>query len=62
MKLWILSDWHPEMRLAFDPPRPAFDVMVCAGDVEEPITRAIQMVAALAGGQPVNKRRRLALS
>jgi len=52
MKLWCISDWHMETRLVFEPPRPDFDVLVCAGDVEEHIARAIEMVAALAGGKP----------
>jgi predicted phosphodiesterase len=52
VKLWILSDWHLETRLAFDPPRPDFDVLVAAGDIEDSITRAIRGVAVLAGGKP----------
>jgi hypothetical protein len=31
--LWVISDWHMEQRLVFDPPPPAFDVLVVAGDV-----------------------------
>lgn len=52
MKLWIISDWHLETRLAFTPPRPDFDVLVAAGDVDDSIERAIQAVAMLAGGRP----------
>jgi predicted phosphodiesterase len=53
MKLWVLSDWHMEMRISFDPqPRPDFDVLVVAGDVENVITTSIMMVAALAAGKP----------
>ena len=52
MKLWCISDWHMETRLVFEPPRPDFDVLVCAGDVEEHMVRAIEIVAALAGGMP----------
>lgn len=52
MKMWILSDWHMETRLAFEPPRPDFDVLVAAGDVDDSIAAAIRMVAALAAGKP----------
>ena len=52
MKLWAISDWHMEQRIVFDPPRPAFDVLVVAGDVSDLITRSIRMVSALAAGKP----------
>ena len=52
MRLWVLSDWHMEQRIVFDPPRPAFDVLVVAGDVSDLITRSIRMVSALAAGKP----------
>lgn len=49
MKLWILSDWHMEQRFGgFAPPRPEFDVLICAGDVSNDIVEAIGMVRALA--------------
>lgn len=49
MKLWILSDWHMEQRFAgFNPPRPEFDVLVCAGDVSNDIVESIGMASALA--------------
>jgi predicted MPP superfamily phosphohydrolase len=41
-----------EQRAVVDPPRPAFDVLVVAGDVSDLITRSIGMVAALAAGKP----------
>jgi 3',5'-cyclic AMP phosphodiesterase CpdA len=41
-----------EQRVVFDPPRPAFDVLVVAGDVSDLITRSIRMVSALAAGKP----------
>jgi len=43
---------HMEQRIVFDPPRPAFDVLVVAGDVSDLITRSIRMVSALAAGKP----------
>ena len=52
MRLWVISDWHMEQRITFDPPRPAFDVLVVAGDVSDLITRSIRMVSALAAGKP----------
>jgi len=49
VKLWILSDWHMEGRFAgFAPPRPEFDVLVCAGDVSNDIVESIGMARALA--------------
>ena len=36
VRLWVLSDLHLETALfpdAYDPPRPAFDVLVAAGDI-----------------------------
>jgi hypothetical protein len=41
-----------EHRIVFEPPRPAFDVLVVAGDVSDLITRSIRMVSALAAGKP----------
>jgi hypothetical protein len=35
VKLWVLSDWHMEQRVVFDPPRPDFDAPVVAGDVSK---------------------------
>jgi predicted phosphodiesterase len=52
MKLWILSDWHRETRLSFMPPRPEFDVLVAAGDIDDTIERAIIDVGHVAGGKP----------
>jgi 3',5'-cyclic AMP phosphodiesterase CpdA len=52
VRLWVLSDWHMERRITFDPPRPAFDVLVVAGDVSNRLEEAIRMVAALAAGKP----------
>lgn len=55
-KLWIMSDLHLERVPypdAFDPPRPAFDVLVVAGDVMEgDCVRALAIVSRLARGQP----------
>jgi Icc-related predicted phosphoesterase len=55
-RLWVLSDLHfeavphPE---GFRPLRPEFDVLVVAGDVwEGDSRRALERVAALAGGKP----------
>ena len=57
MKLWILSDLHLEAVPhpdAFDPPRPDFDVLVCAGDVWEGRTDlAFPFLRQLAGDRPV---------
>ena len=56
-KLWILSDLHLEAVPhpdAFDPPRPDFDVLVCAGDVWEGRTDlACAFLRQLAGDRPV---------
>jgi predicted MPP superfamily phosphohydrolase len=52
VRLWVLSDWHMEQRIVFDPPQPAFDVLVVAGDVSNALEEAIRMVAALAAGKP----------
>jgi predicted phosphodiesterase len=53
MKLWITSDWHLEtFKGHFNPRRPEFDVLVCAGDVHVDIVTAIEMVAAIAGDRP----------
>jgi hypothetical protein len=52
VRLWVLSDWHMEQRIVFDPPRPAFDVLVVAGDVSNALEEAIRMVGALAAGKP----------
>lgn len=53
MKLWVLSDWHLNRRRgAFAPPRPAFDVLVVAGDVTDTVKGAVEHVAALAEGKP----------
>jgi hypothetical protein len=49
---WVISDWHMERRAVFDPPRPAFDVLVVAGDVSHRLEEAIRMVAPLAAGKP----------
>lgn len=56
VRLWLLSDLHlntvpyPE---AFQPARPAFDVLVAAADVwEGSSARAMAIVAKLAGGKP----------
>jgi predicted ATPase/Icc-related predicted phosphoesterase len=55
-RLWVLSDLHLEAvphPEAFRPQRPAFDVLVVAGDVWEGDTcRALETVAALADGKP----------
>lgn len=55
-RLWILSDLHLEAvphPEAFRPNRPAFDVLIVAGDVwEGEIQRALEAVAALANGKP----------
>jgi len=55
-RLWILSDLHLEAvphPEAFRPVRPAFDVLVVAGDVwEGDSRRALETVAALADGKP----------
>ena len=52
MRLWVVSDWHMEQRITFDLPRPAFDVLVVAGDVSNVLEEATRMVAALAAGKP----------
>jgi predicted MPP superfamily phosphohydrolase len=41
-----------ERRAVLDPPRPAFDVLVVAGDVSNALEEAIRMVGALAAGNP----------
>jgi Icc-related predicted phosphoesterase len=55
-RLWVLSDLHLEaVRYpeAFQPVRPAFDVLVVAGDIwEGDSERALRIVARLAGGKP----------
>ena len=56
-RLWILSDLHLEAVPhpdAFDPSRPDFDVLVCAGDVWEGRTDlAFAHLRRLAGDKPV---------
>ena len=53
MKLWVLSDWHLETRLAWSPVRPEeFDILICAGDVDNDLVRAIEAVALLADAKP----------
>lgn len=56
VRLWVLSDLHLEAvphPQAFRPQRPAFDVLVVAGDVWEGDSgRALEVVAALADGRP----------
>ena len=56
VRLWVLSDLHLEAvphPEAFRPQRPAFDVLVVAGDVwEGDSARALEVVAALADGKP----------
>ena len=52
MKLWVISDLHCERRSDFDPPRPDFDVLVCAGDVHDDILASLGIVRALAGDKP----------
>ena len=55
-RLWVMSDLHLEAvphPEAFRPTRPAFDVLVAAGDVwEGSSARALAIVAELAGGKP----------
>jgi predicted ATPase/Icc-related predicted phosphoesterase len=55
-RLWVLSDLHLEAvphPEAFRPVRPAFDVLVVAGDVWEGDShRALETVAILADGKP----------
>ena len=55
-RLWIMSDLHLETvpyPEAFRPKRPAYDVVVVAGDVwEGDPGRALETVAALAGQKP----------
>jgi 3',5'-cyclic AMP phosphodiesterase CpdA len=55
-RLWVMSDLHLEAvpyPEAFRPVRPAFDVLVVAGDVwEGDSRRALETVAALADGRP----------
>jgi hypothetical protein len=41
-----------KQRVVFDPPRPAFDVLVVASDVSNALEEAIRMVGALAAGKP----------
>jgi predicted phosphodiesterase len=54
--LWVLSDLHLEAvphPEAFRPVRPAFDVLVVAGDVwQGDSRRALETVATLADGKP----------
>lgn len=56
-KLWLLSDLHLESAPhpdRFDPPRPDFDVLVCAGDVWETRTDlGMEALRRLAGDKPV---------
>lgn len=55
-RLWVLSDLHLETTpypQAYRPARPAFDVLVVAGDIfEGDYNRALQVVAELADGRP----------
>jgi predicted ATPase/Icc-related predicted phosphoesterase len=56
IRLWVLSDLHLEAvphPEAYRPARPAFDVLVVAGDVwEGDSRRALETVARLADGKP----------
>jgi hypothetical protein len=51
VRLWVISDLHMESHRTFDPKRPEFDVLVCAGDVYNDIVVAIGMVRAIAGNK-----------
>lgn len=55
-RLWVLSDLHLETAPfpdAYDPPRPAFDVLVAAGDIwEGEPEKAVATIARLAEGRP----------
>jgi predicted MPP superfamily phosphohydrolase len=52
MRLWIFSDLHLEKGSAFAPLPPAFDCLVCAGDLWNDIGQSIATVAKLAQGRP----------
>lgn len=40
MKLWAISDWHPDCWPSWHPvPPETFDVLVVAGDVDSDLTR-----------------------
>lgn len=53
-KLWVFSDLHLEQS-AWDIPsaRHEFDVIVAAGDIHSPATRAVRWLAKRAEGRPV---------
>ena len=51
MRLWVISDLHMDTHLRFEPTRPEFDVMVCAGDIYNDIVVAMGMVRAIAGNK-----------
>ena len=55
-RLWVMSDLHLEAVRhpeAFQPLRPAFDVLIVAGDVwEGGVDRVLRTVATWAGGKP----------
>jgi len=54
VRLWIFSDLHAEQSLWTLPSVPDdVDIIVAAGDIDSPATRAIERLARLAKGRPV---------
>lgn len=53
-RLWIFSDLHAEQSLWTLPPVPSdVDIIVAAGDIDSPATRAVERLAKLAEGRSV---------
>lgn len=57
MRLWILSDLHMDLTRGWDLPalteRPAFDVLIMAGDLTSRMERGVRRLAERVSGQPV---------
>jgi len=54
MRAWILSDLHIEQSDWDLPhPKPAFDVLVAAGDIHDPLSDGVRWLADRADGRPV---------
>jgi len=54
MRLWIVSDLHIEgCRWDLPEPRPAYDVLIAAGDIHNPASKGVEWLAARSDGKPV---------
>ena len=54
MRAWILSDLHIEQSLWDLPdPAPAYDVLIAAGDIHNPLSEGVRWLAERAQGRPV---------